>query len=93
MEPARRDGRLDPLEQRGLPRPRQFVDLPIGFPLLRNDPESDEPLDQFWWFLGSGLALGVVFLTTRRLLPGIIIHWLVILSALFGIFSAVTASG
>ncbi len=46
-------------------------------------------LDQFWWFLASGIALGFVFLGTRSLLPGIVIHWLIILSALFGIFSAV----
>lgn len=45
-------------------------------------------VDQFWWFLGSGIALGFVFLATRRLLPGIIIHWLIILSALLGVFSA-----
>lgn len=45
-------------------------------------------LDQFWWFFGWGLALGALFILSRRLLPGIIIHWIIILSAMLGIFSA-----
>jgi uncharacterized protein len=45
-------------------------------------------LDQFWWFLGWGLVLGALFVVTRRLLPGIIIHWLIILTAMLGIFAA-----
>lgn len=46
-------------------------------------------LDQFWWFLLTGIAFGFLFVATKRLLPGIIIHWIVILMALLGIFSAV----
>lgn len=45
-------------------------------------------LDQFWWFLGWGLTLGLLFVLTRRLLPGIIIHWLIILTAMLGVFAA-----
>lgn len=48
-------------------------------------------LDQFWWFLLSGLFLGVVYVVTRRLLPGVVIHWLIIWSALLGIFSALAS--
>ncbi len=46
-------------------------------------------LDQFWWFFGMGIVLGIIFITTKRLLPGIILHWLIILSALLGVFTAV----
>ena len=46
-------------------------------------------IDQFWWFLIWGLVFGVLLLLTRRLYITIIIHWLVILSALFGVFQAV----
>jgi hypothetical protein len=46
-------------------------------------------LDQFWWFFGSGLVLGTIFVLTKKLLPGIILHWLVILSAMLGIFTAI----
>jgi membrane protease YdiL (CAAX protease family) len=45
-------------------------------------------LDQFWWFFLSGLALGVVFVASKRLWPGIAIHWLIILTAMLGVFSA-----
>ncbi|MBR9990647.1 MAG: CPBP family intramembrane metalloprotease [Gemmatimonadetes bacterium] len=45
-------------------------------------------LDQFWWFLGWGLVLGALFVATRRLLPGIIIHWMIILTAMLGVFAA-----
>lgn len=46
-------------------------------------------LDQFWWFFGWGLALGSLFVLSRRLLPGIIIHWIIILTAMLGIFTAI----
>lgn len=46
-------------------------------------------LDQFWWFFGNGIVFGIIFITTKRLLPGIILHWLIILSALLGVFTAV----
>ncbi len=48
-------------------------------------------LDQFWWFFLNGLFLGVVYVVTKRLLPGIVIHWLIIWLALMGIFSAVAS--
>ncbi len=46
-------------------------------------------LDQFWWFFGWGLALGTIFILSRRLLPGIIIHWIIILTAMLGVFTAI----
>lgn len=46
-------------------------------------------IDQFWWFFGWGLALGTIFILSRRLLPGIIIHWIIILTAMLGIFTAI----
>lgn len=48
-------------------------------------------LDQFWWFFLNGLFLGAVYVATKRLLPGIVIHWLIIWLALMGIFSAVAS--
>ncbi|WP_244149960.1 CPBP family intramembrane glutamic endopeptidase [Xanthomonas sacchari] len=39
-------------------------------------------LSQFGWFFTWGLVFCVLFLTCRRLWPGLILHWLVILSAL-----------
>lgn len=44
-------------------------------------------IPQFSWFFGMGLLFGVLFITTRRLTVGIIIHWLVILSAVLAILS------
>jgi uncharacterized protein len=46
-------------------------------------------LDQFWWFFINGLIIGVVFILTKRLFPGIVIHWMIIWLALIGIFSAI----
>lgn len=48
-------------------------------------------LDQFWWFFGNGLFLGALFVVTRSLMPGIILHWLIILSAMLGIFTALAS--
>ena len=42
-------------------------------------------LDQFWWFFLWGIAFGVLFVATRRLWINIVIHWLVILSALLAV--------
>lgn len=42
-------------------------------------------LDQFWWFFIWGLVFGVMFLKFKSLTVNIIIHWLVILSAMFSI--------
>jgi len=47
-------------------------------------------LDQFWWFFVWGLILGVVFiLTKRKLYITIIIHWIVILSAMLAILQLI----
>jgi len=46
-------------------------------------------LDQFWWFFGNGIVFGIIFIATKRLLPNILLHWLIILSALLGVFTAV----
>ena len=42
-------------------------------------------LDQFWWFFIWALVFGAMFIITRRLYINIIIHWLVILSAVLAI--------
>lgn len=42
-------------------------------------------LDQFWWFFIWALALGGLFVVIKRLYLNIIIHWLIILSALLAI--------
>lgn len=39
-------------------------------------------LDQFWWFLAWGLVFGVAFVLLKKLYANIVVHWLVILSAL-----------
>ncbi|QIG52783.1 CPBP family intramembrane metalloprotease [Altererythrobacter sp. BO-6] len=45
-------------------------------------------LDQFWWFFINGLIFGVIFVVSKRLWPGVILHWLIIWTALLGVFSA-----
>lgn len=42
-------------------------------------------IDQFWWFLSTGIALGILFLLFKKLTINIIIHWLVILSAMVAV--------
>ncbi len=42
-------------------------------------------LDQFWWFFVWALVFGAMFIITKRLYINIIIHWLVILSAVLAI--------
>ena len=43
-------------------------------------------IDQFWWFLTWGIIFGALFIVTKkRLHITIIIHWLVILSAMLAI--------
>lgn len=39
-------------------------------------------IDQFWWFFIWGLVFGAMFIITKRLYINIVIHWLVILSAI-----------
>jgi|SRR5690606_12960092 len=42
-------------------------------------------IDQFWWFLSTGIAFGILFLLLKKLTINIIIHWLVILSAMLAV--------
>lgn len=42
-------------------------------------------LDQFWWFFVWALVFGAIFVVARRLYITIVIHWLVILSAVLAI--------
>ncbi|MGH8104686.1 MAG: CPBP family intramembrane glutamic endopeptidase [Arenimonas sp.] len=44
-------------------------------------------LDQFWWFFIWGIVFGVLFTFTKKLTINIVIHWLVILSALLAILT------
>ena len=48
-------------------------------------------IDQFGWFFAWGLVLGVLFLALRKLYVNIVLHWLVILSALLAILQALRA--
>ena len=42
-------------------------------------------LDQFWWFLGWGVLFGIGFVALRKLYANIVVHWLVILSAVLAV--------
>lgn len=46
-------------------------------------------LDQFWWFFSMGIVFGLLFLLTKKLNLNIIIHWLVILSAMTAVLQAI----
>lgn len=46
-------------------------------------------IDQFWWFTITGIAFGLLFLYLKKLTLNIIIHWLVILSAMTAIFQVI----
>jgi uncharacterized protein len=46
-------------------------------------------LDQFWWFLTWGVVLGILLLWLKKLTLNIIIHWLVILSAMIAILQVI----
>ena len=46
-------------------------------------------IDQFWWFTITGIAFGLLFLYLKKLTFNIIIHWLVILSAMTAIFQVI----
>jgi uncharacterized protein len=46
-------------------------------------------IDQFWWFLTWGVVFGILFLLLKKLTLNIIIHWLVILSAMIAILQVV----
>lgn len=42
-------------------------------------------IDQFWWFFIWGLVFGVMYVAIKRLYANIVIHWLVILSAMLAV--------
>ncbi|MCC4598094.1 CPBP family intramembrane metalloprotease [Xanthomonas campestris pv. phormiicola] len=42
-------------------------------------------IDQFWWFFLWGLALCLQFIVSGRLWPNIVVHWLLILSAVLAV--------
>lgn len=46
-------------------------------------------IDQFWWFLITGILFGVLFVAFKKLTVNIIIHWLVILSAMAAILQVI----
>jgi len=46
-------------------------------------------IDQFWWFLITGVIFGIIYVSRKNLYLNIVIHWLVILSAMIGIFQAI----
>ncbi len=46
-------------------------------------------IDQFWWFLSWGIIFGVLFILLKKLHVLIIIHWLVILSAMVAVLQVV----
>ncbi|MDE2370236.1 MAG: hypothetical protein KGN16_14795 [Burkholderiales bacterium] len=45
-------------------------------------------LDQFWWFFAWTLVFGGIFIVLKKLHVNIVIHWLVILSAMVAILRA-----
>ncbi|MFD2034667.1 CPBP family intramembrane glutamic endopeptidase [Belliella marina] len=46
-------------------------------------------IDQFWWFLSWGLIFGILFILLKKLTLNIIIHWLVILSAMLAVLQVI----
>lgn len=42
-------------------------------------------IDQFWWFLTWGIVFGILFLFLKKLTINIIVHWLIILSAMVAV--------
>ena len=46
-------------------------------------------IDQFWWFLITGIFFGVLFVVRKKLTVNIIIHWLVILSAMVAVLQVI----
>ena len=46
-------------------------------------------LDQFWWFLTWGVVFGILYLWLKKLTFNIIIHWIVILSAMIAILQVI----
>lgn len=46
-------------------------------------------IDQFWWFFIWALFLGALFVLSKKLYINIIIHWLLILSAMLAILQVI----
>ncbi len=46
-------------------------------------------IDQFWWYLTWGVVLGILYLWLKKLTINIIIHWIVILSAMIAILQVI----
>ena len=46
-------------------------------------------IDQFWWFLTWGVVFGILFLWLKKLTFNIIVHWLVILTAMIAILQVI----
>ena len=46
-------------------------------------------IDQFWWYLTWGVVLGILYLWLKKLTVNIIIHWMVILSAMIAILQVI----
>ena len=46
-------------------------------------------IDQFWWFLTWGIVFGIFFIWLKNLTYNIIIHWLVILTAMIAILQVI----
>ena len=46
-------------------------------------------IDQFWWFSIWGITFGAMFLWLKKLTLNIIVHWLVILSAMAAILQVI----
>ena len=46
-------------------------------------------IDQFWWFLTWGVVFGILYLWLKKLTFNIIIHWIVILSAMIAILQVI----
>lgn len=46
-------------------------------------------IDQFWWFAITGIVFGILFLLLKKLTINIVIHWLVILSAMVAILQVI----
>jgi membrane protease YdiL (CAAX protease family) len=46
-------------------------------------------IDQFWWFLTWGIVFGILFLWFKKLTFNIIVHWLVILTAMIAILQVI----
>jgi uncharacterized protein len=46
-------------------------------------------IDQFWWFATWGIIFGLLFVVLKKLTVNIIIHWLVILSAMIAVLQVI----